>query len=186
MEHPCLSPWKGAVTGGLIAFAWSAVSWVALPFHELTLKTFADPAPVVDAVAAQAAESGVYILKNDPAGQKAPTDPFLFVAYHKDGWGAMGPSMLLALILQGIGGFTWTWILGKIPGLTMKDAALYGAMFGLCVGVLGALPNSVWWKFSWGFTALYLADSVISWTIASPVIFRWCQASVCALPVRKS
>lgn len=143
MNHPCLSPWKGAVAGGLIAFAWSAVSWMVLPFHETALRGFGAP---------------------DPVG------------------GSMGLALLLGLVLQGFGGFWWTWILGKIPGLTLSDAAKYGAMFGLCVGVLGALPNSVWWKFPWGFSLLYVLDAVVAWTIASPVIARWCQASVCALP----
>lgn len=143
MNHPCLSPWKGAVAGGLIAFAWNSFSWMVLPFHAMTL---------------------------GPLGSLAPFG------------GSMGLAMLGGLLLQGFGGFWWTWILGKIPGLTTADAAKYGAMFGLCVGVLGALPNSV--SVSWGFSLLPVLDAVIAWTIASPVIARWCQASVCALPKR--
>lgn len=181
MEHPCLSPWKGAVIGGSIAFAWSALSWTVLPFHDKTTKTFSDPAPVVHALEAQAPGSGVYLVANDPAGQRAPTDPFVFVAYDKAGWGSMGVPMLLALVIQGIGGFFWTWILGKIPGLAWKDAALYGAFFGLCVGVLGSLPNWVWWKFPFGFAALYVVDAVIAWTAASVAIARFGRASVCSL-----
>lgn len=145
MNHPCLSPWKGAVAGGLIAFAWNAVSWMILPFHGMTLSGFGNP---------------------DPVG------------------GSMGLALLLGLILQGFAGFWWTWILGKIPGLTTADAAKYGAMFGLCVGVLGALPDSVWWGFPWAFSLLGVLDAVVAWTIASPVIARWCQASVCALPAK--
>jgi hypothetical protein len=75
-----------------------------------------------------------------------------------------------------------TGLMGKIPGLTLKDAVLYGAFFGICVGVLGALPNWVWWKFPLGFSLMYVADAVIAWTAASVVIARWCQASACALP----
>lgn len=182
MEHKCLSPWKGAVAGGLIAFAWGAVSWMALPFHERAIKAFDDAGPIVAAVEAAAPASGVYILHNDPAGQSAPTDPFLFLSYHKKGWGGMGPSMALGLLMQMIGGFFWTWILGKIPGLTMKDAALYGCFFGICVGALGAMPNWVWWKFPLGFSLLYVLDAVVAWAAASVVIARWCQASACALP----
>lgn len=181
MEHPCLSPWKGAVAGGLIAFAWSAVSWMALPFHNRTVGLLADPAAVVHAVEAAAPTSGVFLVANDPHGQTAPTDPFIFVSYHKAGWGSMGRTMLLGLLVQMAGGFFWTWILGKIPGLTSRDAALYGLFFGLCVGILGALPNSVWWKFPLGFSLLYVADAVISWTVASVVIARWCRASACAV-----
>ncbi|MEQ1919893.1 MAG: hypothetical protein ABL955_11895, partial [Elusimicrobiota bacterium] len=83
MEHRCLSPWKGAVVGGLIAFAWSAVSWMALPFHDMTISRFADPASVVNVLSANAPHSGIYVLANDPKGQTAPTDPFLFVSYDR-------------------------------------------------------------------------------------------------------
>lgn len=183
MEHPCLSPWRGAVAGGLIAFAWGALSWTVLPFHDKTIGRFADAAPIVNALEAAAPASGIYLVANDPQGQKAPTDPFVFVSYHKKGWGGMGLAMALALAVQMIGAFYWTWILGKIPGLTLRDAALYGAMFGLCVGVLGAMPNWVWWKFPLGFTALYVVDAVIAWTLASLAISR-CYAPVCALPQR--
>ena len=184
VEHPCLSPWKGAVAGGLIAFAWSAFSWMVLPFHNGTVNRFSDPAPIVRAAEAVAPGGGVFVLANDPAGQAAPTDPFLFLSYHKKGWGSMGASMALGLLIQMVGGFFWTWILGKIPGLTMRDSALYGCFFGLAVGFLGAMPNWVWWKSPLDFTLLYVLDAAVAWTAASVVIARWCRASVCALPVR--
>jgi hypothetical protein len=113
MEHRCLSPWKGAVVGGLIAFAWHSLSRMALPFH----------------VAA-----------------------------------------LLGLLAQMTGAFFWTWILGKIPGLTLKDAALYGLFFGVCVGVLGGTP-----------TLARVADAAIAWTLASTALSR-CYAAACPLP----
>jgi len=182
LEHPCLSPWKGAAAGGLIVFVWSAVSWMVLPFHEKTLKEFLDPPAVLQALAAGTRGSGAYILKNDMSGSSAPAGPFVFLSYHQEGWGSMGLTMFCGLIVQGVGAFFWTWILGKIPGLTSKDAALYGAFFGICVGVLGYLPHSVWWKFPLGFNLLYLVDACVAWTAASVVIARWCRASVCALP----
>lgn len=179
-EHPCLSPWKGALIGGLIAFACSSISWMALPFHNKTVTRLADPTAIVNTLQDHA--SGVYVMPNDPAGQTAPTDPFVFIAYEKKGWGSMGRSMVLALLVYGLGAFFWTWILGKIPGLASRDAALYGAFFGLSVAALGVLPNWVWWKFPLGFTLLYAADLVVTWALASVAIARFGRASACALP----
>ncbi|MBI3549196.1 MAG: hypothetical protein HY078_09170 [Elusimicrobia bacterium] len=184
MEHKCLSPWKGAVAGGLIAFVWSSISWMALPFHEKTLSEFKDPVATVQMLSANAPSSGAYIVKYDMSGKTMPTGPFVFLSLNREGWGSMGATMALGLAMQMAGGFFWTWILGKIPGLTSKDAALYGCFFGLCVGILGAMPNSVWWKFPWCFSLLYVADAVVSWTVASVVIARFCQASACALPTK--
>lgn len=183
-EHPCLSPWKGAVIGGLIAFVWSNITWMALPFHEKTITHLEDPAPLVAAM--QNADSGVYIMRNDPSGQTAPTDPFIFVSYYKRGWGPLRTPMILSFLTLCVGAFFWTWILGKIPGLTSRDAALYGAFFGLAVAALGVLPNWVWWKFPLGFTLLYAVDLVVTWALASVAIARFGRAAVCPLPAAKS
>lgn len=183
MEHRCLSPWRGAVAGGLIAFAWSAFSWTVLPFHHQAISPFGDPAALVNILEAGSAKSGVFVLANDPKGQTAPTDPFVFVSYKKEGAGSKAAAMGLGLLLQMTGAFFWTWILGKIPGLTIKDSAQYGLFFGLCVGALGILPGSVCWHFPWAFTAMSVADAAIAWTAASMVLSR-CYAPACALPKR--
>lgn len=176
MEHRRLSPWRGAVAGGLIVYAWSAFSWTVLPFHGLTIFPFGDPAALVNILAAGAPESGVYVLANDPAGQAAPTDPFVFVSYKKEGAGSKAAAVALGLLLQMTGAFFWTCILGKIPGLTIRDSALYGLFFGLCVGALGILPGSVCWHLPLGFTAMYVVDAAIAWTAASMVLSR-CRAA---------
>ena len=176
MEHRCLSPWKGAVAGGLIVFAWSAFSWMVLPFHNRTIAPFRDPAAVAAAVEAATPGSGVYVLA-------APDAPFLFVSYDKRGAGSRTAGLALGLLAHMTGAFFWTWILGKIPGLTLKDSALYGFFFGICVAVLGPVPDWVCWRFSLPFTAMYVLDAVIAWTAASMVLSR-CYASVCALPAK--
>jgi hypothetical protein len=172
MEHRCLSPWKGAVAGGLIAFAWSAFSWTILPFHNKTIAPFGDPAALVKVLEAGTPGPGVYVLAGEP---------FVFVSYEKKGAGSAATAIALGLLVQMTGAFFWTWILGKIPGLTLKDSALYGFFFGICVGVLGAVPDWVCWKFPLPFTAMYVVDAVIAWTIASMVLSR-CYAPACALP----
>lgn len=181
VEHRCLSPWKGAAVGGVIVFVLQALSWMAFPFHNWTVHEFKDAAPIIHAIETAAPGSGVYIVANDPKGQTAPTDPFIFVSYHKAGWGSMGSSMVIDFVVLMIGAFLWTWILGKIPGLTLADAAQYGAFFGLAVGLLGVFPNSIWWKFDWAFSALYVVDSTVAWTIASLALSR-CYAAACELP----
>ncbi|MBI2386572.1 MAG: hypothetical protein HYV14_11220 [Elusimicrobia bacterium] len=183
MEHRCLSPWRGAVAGGLIAFAWSAFSWTVLPFHGMTFSPFGDPAALVNVLATGSPRSGVFILANDPKGQTAPTDPFVLVSYKKEGAGSNAAALALGLLLQMTGAFFWTWILGKIPGLTVKDSALCGLFFGLGVGALGILPGSVCWHLPWAFTATQVVDAAIAWTAASMVLSR-CYAPACPLPKR--
>jgi hypothetical protein len=109
--HRCLSPWKGAVAGGLIVLA------VRAAFR-----------------------------------------------------GGAGPLDALAL---GTAAFFWTWILGKIPGLTLRSAALYGLFFGICAA---ALETPRTWA--------YAVESVAGWSAASAALSR-CYAPSCELPVSR-
>lgn len=177
MEHRCLSPWKGAVAGGLIVYAWTAFSWVVLPFHARTIAPFADPAAIVKALEAE--KPGVLVL----ADAKAPGLPFVFASRAPEGPRPVAASVALGLLLQMTGAFFWTWILGKIPGLTLKDAALYGLFFGLCVGVLGDLSYWSCWRLPLPFALANAADAAIAWTLASLALSR-CYAAACALPKR--
>lgn len=170
MEHRCLSPWKGAVAGGLIVYAWTAFSWMVVPFHAKTIAPFADPAAVVGALAAE--KPGILVH----AGV-----PFVFASRSADGPRPVAAAVGLGLLLQMTGAFFWTWILGKIPGLTLKDSALYGLFFGICLGVLGDLPYWVCWRLPLPFVLMNAADAAIAWTLASMALSR-CYAAACALP----
>lgn len=88
---------------------------------------------------------------------------------------------LAAAALAAVASFYWTWILGKIPGLTLKDAALYGAFFGLCVAALGPLMDWARGALPGAWAARRAAATVAAWTLASPALAR-CFAAVCALP----
>jgi hypothetical protein len=86
---------------------------------------------------------------------------------------AFRPVGPLDLAGSAVAAFFWTWILGKIPGLTLKSAALYGLFFGICLAALAA-PRT--WR--------YAAEAVLAWSVASAALSR-CFASSCALPDSK-
>src|SRR5256885_13673590 len=54
----------GGMIGGLVLFAWGVVSWMLLPWHLATLEKFKDETKVAQALTANAAKSGVYLLPN--------------------------------------------------------------------------------------------------------------------------
>ncbi len=154
---------------------------MVLPFHNATVHSVDDTSTYSSYLAAAADKPGIYLV-----GMKAektyPTEqPYVFLSSSRTRGSELGRQLALGLLVQMIGAFFWTWILGKIPGLTLKDSALYGLFFGLCVGVLGAMPNWVWWKFPLPFTLLYVADAAVAWTLASLALSR-CYAAACALP----
>jgi hypothetical protein len=64
----------GSLLGGLAFFAWSAVSWMALPWHRRVYRTFTDEDAVARVLVANAPASGIYGLPeqmNVPPGAGA-------------------------------------------------------------------------------------------------------------------
>jgi len=64
----------GTVLGGLIVFAWGAISWMVLPWHAATLQAFTNEAAVSKVIQANAPQPGVYFLPN-PHRQAIETLP---------------------------------------------------------------------------------------------------------------
>ena len=55
---------KGALIGGVVFFFWGMFSHMVLPWHNWTLKTFNNEAPVRATLEANAPADGVYIIPN--------------------------------------------------------------------------------------------------------------------------
>ena len=54
----------GGLLGGLTLFAWGAFSYMALPWHDMTLEKFADETALAQALVSNAGGSGMYLLPN--------------------------------------------------------------------------------------------------------------------------
>src|SRR5436190_13917113 len=60
----------GALSGGTAAFVWSAISWMALPWHHATFRSFSDEDALVRAIEAHAPSSGMYGIPGPPRAPK--------------------------------------------------------------------------------------------------------------------
>jgi hypothetical protein len=60
-----------AILGGIVVFVWNAVSWMALDWHEPTIRRFNAPEQMTQALVEQAPSSGIYVL-NYPQATQAP------------------------------------------------------------------------------------------------------------------
>ena len=88
----------------------------------------------------------------------------------KEGARPMGLAMALGIATQILGAFILSWLLSKTVGLTYRQKVLFAAVFGLGVGILGHVPYFVWWHFPAFYTAVSIADMIISWALAGLVI----------------
>ena len=53
---------KGALIGGLVAFIWTNVSWMVLPWHMATISGLSNEAPIAEFLKTYVTEIGLYIL----------------------------------------------------------------------------------------------------------------------------
>ncbi len=178
----------GAILGGLVAFLWGAVSWMALPWHESTLRVFKDENAVARALVDNASGSGVYILPSGghqpgmtkeqkkeaetAAWEKMKKGPFVFAVVERGGVASLARPMILGLVIQIVGAFLFTWLLQRTSGLSYVGRVGFIVIAALAGAVISELPNWNWWGFSTGYTIVILADVVIGWLLAGLVIAR--------------
>lgn len=182
---------KAGVAGGLIAYLWGVISWMALPWHNTTLEKFTDESAVVEIIQDNAEYSGVYILPNphnhgeglskekqehlmELGMEKMKQGPFAFAAITLDGADPMSPWPYLSnLLLQIIMAMLITWLLLQINEPDYKRRMLYVVLIGAVAGTQGHLVNAMWWRFSMDYTLVNIADLLISWSLAGALIARF-------------
>jgi hypothetical protein len=179
----------GAVLGGIVAFAWSFVSWSFLPLHKSSMRGFTDEGSVAAALSASTPASGIYFY---PSGEAAPgasaaekqaamtaaeakmrAGPMIFVSIYKAGMASIAPLMVKGLFIYMFGAFLMTWLLLRAQGLSYLGRVGFVVIASLVAWVLADLPDWNWWSFSTSYTLAALVDLVVGWFLAGLVIARF-------------
>lgn len=170
----------GAFVGGIIAYVWMMISWMVIPWHKDTLKTFTDESGVAQVISQNAPQAGVYVLPNTFSyDQGTPRDqmekgmkmmengPYMMAAVRPNGVNFMSPQpYIMAFITQFIGALIVTWMLIQAKGLGYGKKWLLVALYGLAVGILSQIPMWNWWGFSSCYVTVAIIDYVIAWALA--------------------
>ncbi len=179
----------GGVLGGLVLFFWGAFSYLVLPWHAMTLKQFKDEGAMAQALAANAGESGMYLLPNphrpDPslseAQRKAATEeslarmvrgPFMFASVGLGGAREMGPALFLNVAGNIVSALLVTWLLLQVGGTDYWRRVGTTLLIALAAAVMVHYPSWIWWRFSTSYTLVESADLLIGWTLAGLVIAK--------------
>ena len=164
-----------AVLGGLIAYAYGAFSWMALPWHHQTLLGFKNEIELSAVLHAGAPKAGVYLLPH--ASRERWESPSMLAAVRPH---AIKPNdaryYLRGLFVEIVGAFGLAVLLTMLPGIGYWKRVGVIATVALIAGLLTRLPDWNWWGFSASFTLLSCADLVIGWFLAGLVI------AACARP----
>ncbi len=176
----------GTILGGLAAFAWSTVSWEVLGWHERVMVNFQDEAEVSAVIASHAPADGTYLLPSEPATEgmspeqkksseaalieKMTKGPIVVAAVRRGGFPSFSRAIIIQVFSLLAAAFLLTWLVLQTSGLSYARRVAFLAIAGLAGGVIVDLPNWNWWGFSGAYTAVDIADAMITWMLAGLVI----------------
>lgn len=164
------------ILGGVVLFIWSAISWMALPWHAKTMHTFNDEKSVVAIIQANATQSGVYMLPgmNQSGGLKNPDlakGPMIYAAVKLQG---MNPDMTMPLVIsfltQVVAAFFVAWMLFCARNLSYLGRAGFVLLFGVAAAIASQVPLWNWFAFDEQYILVMIADIVIGWFLAGLVM----------------
>jgi hypothetical protein len=171
---------KGALIGGLIAFIWTNISWMVLPWHQMTISSLPNYAPVAEALKNNVSENGLYILpwttdKSEEAmaefDQKIKNGPYAYMVVHPNGLEMnMAKMMFLGLLANILVAFMLTYLLTKTQGLGYIQKAGFVKLAAVAGALVVVVPNMIWWQFPLAYSLLTIVDTAFAWGFAGLAI----------------
>jgi len=177
---------SGALAG-LLAYAWSAVSWLAIPAHARTLHALSAGPTVAPALKSTATRAAVYNYPGTPANDAAvqgtrderawlqrwtqgPAITFMVVL--PDGADPNSPGPYVRALLLNVGaGLMFAWLLAAARGIdiTPRLGAVCGLAAGAFAGAASLLSEASFYHFPADYTTWAFADLLIGWMIGGAV-----------------
>lgn len=178
-----------SLAGAVIAFIWTSVSWMALPWHHADFRSFSDSAPVTESIMQQTKENGIYMLPNAVVKDKTPekhqqwmTDaakgPFALIVLRRGGMEiSMGMQLAKMFLFQFVTALLLTLLLAQTNIQSVLLKAVFIATAALAGGMMVHLTNWSWWGFPIFTTAVGIIDMAITWFLSGLAIGKLYKAS---------
>lgn len=169
----CSCIYRTAMLTGLAVFAWGMISWMVLPWHSITVKSFKNEQAVQLSLLQNidSKESAIYSL---PAmnSEKEQIGPYAFIALSPMGLKFSPMMMLKGLATQILIAFLVTWLLMQTTGLTYWGKVKFVTVAaGLTTGIAATMDWN-WWGFAVDYTLVLAADQIVSWFIGGLVLAK--------------
>src|ERR1700691_2469592 len=165
----------GTLLGGLTALVWSNISWELIGWHEKTLLTFQKDEEVAAVISAHTLKDGTYLMPygtSKEAQDRMQKGTIVLAAVRRGGMGSVARLFIVQIAILFAAAFLLTWLLLQTNGLSYARRVIFLAVVGLSASVIVDLPNWNWWGFSGSFTAVDVADNVLTCLLAGLVIAR--------------
>lgn len=183
--------WLAGLLGGIAAFAWGPITWLALPFHTAALHSFPQPDDRVKAFFAELPCDGVYHFPGFPqhtdgtppttaemtaATEKMKAGPNISkLVYRAGGRDPLPPqNFVIGLLLHLFAATIAAWLLHCAVGNPLFANYLNRVGFAAAPALFGVatitVPEWLWWGYPLEFGVLTVADPLIAWLLAALVI----------------
>ena len=179
----------GTVLGAIVLFVWSAITWMFIPWPGEPMRSFTNEQAIVDAIKANAPQSGNYLLPNEvkktpgmtdeqynaaikAAGDRMNTGPMVFAAIRL-GPVSMVKAMVVGFITDLVAVFLGCVLLLQTDRLTYKGRVAFVAGLGLLIFAAAHLNDWNWWGFSAAYTLVQLGGVFIGWLLAGLLMAKF-------------
>jgi hypothetical protein len=185
---------KGSILGGIVLFIWSAISWMALPWHNATLNRFANEDSVAELLKTSTSERGIYIYPGEAdtlgmspdeqkKAQQATWDkmkmgPIVFMSINPRGSESMGKFMAVGLLTQIIVAFLMTYLLLRTKEASFWSKVRFIVLLSFLSGLICYLPQWNWWHFSTPYTLVAFGDLLIGGFLVGMVLAQTVDGTI--------
>lgn len=177
----------GVTIASLVFFAWSAVSWMVLPWQRMLFKEFQDEAMVARVLDQQAPGSGIYGLPAEPkhpagatAEQRAAIDravwqkiehgPVVFAVVSRAGYPSLPKLLCLAFAGNLVVSLIFAWMLTHTAGLGYAERVAFLVLGSIAAGVACRVPDWNWHRFPLHHTLVNIASLAVGWLLSGLVL----------------
>jgi hypothetical protein len=145
----------GTVVTAITLFAWQSISNTVIPWHEATMREFANNDAVVQAVRANAPENGVYVSSQGIVASVALTPNLI------DRTTLVGQMLGTQFVIDLVVAFLLALVALRLRPTTMLGTATGLGIAGLAGSMLIEASNWNWYGFSVPWTAVNVIDHTI-------------------------
>ncbi|MBF5058551.1 hypothetical protein [Candidatus Neptunochlamydia vexilliferae] len=168
----------GGIIGAVIAFAWSFVSWMVLPWHNTGMNAFTNETEVSQTIMRNVPKDGTYVSPHfvnkegstEEELQAMAKAPFIFMQVQRKG---MDPTMawpyVFSFLTQFVGAALICALL-RVTTLGYGGRLIFTMTIGLIVGILGYVPDWNWFGAGFQFTLVMVADLIVTWFLAGLIL----------------
>jgi len=170
----------GSILGAIVLFVWSAIAWMLIPWPGTPLRSFKNEDAVTQAIVANAAQSGNYLLPNGDKSmtaeqEKQMTDkmakgPIVFASVRLEPFNSMAKPLVIQFLTQFVVALLATVLLLQTSGLSRSGRIAFVTAIGVIIFVGGHVDEWNWWSFSNAYMLMQFGALVIGWFLASLVI----------------